>query len=528
MSARVGVKIYVHSPLLPAQEATSVPLGYSTYEAAAASFEWDDRWQLFDGSRDSFNIAHECLERHDNDATAVRIAFDDGSTATHTVGEIDRLSSQFANFLADRGVEKGDRVAIMLDPRLDFYATLFGTLKCGAVCVPMTILFGPDSIEYRLTDSESKMLVTLSEKADELPTDAYVDVVVVEDDLRSRLESYPETYEWETTAADHSVLQYTSGTTGKAKGTQMTHKSLTYTAVNLLFSRGIRPEDKYFCPSKPSWAQGIWLGVLGPLAVGNAAGNSSGRFDPEILLAGLEAFEITNMSAAPTVLRKIKTSGKAPEYDLRLERMTSSGERLDIDTQEYFLEELGIPVGNTYGVSEFGAVTMDFLGFDDWEIKPGSIGKPLPGLEVAVIDDDGEVLQAGETGEIAIFRDGDWFRTGDSGKVDQDGYFWHRGRKDDVIITAGYRVDPYEVDNAINKHSDVQEVAVVGSENEERTNVVKAFVKTSASDTDALAEEIKEMVKAELGKHKYPREIEFVDEFPRTKSGDKIRRKDLT
>ena len=504
-----------------------MPLGYETYKEAAKSFDWGERWQLFEGDRESFNIATECLARHNDDAMAARLAFDDGSTASHTVGEIDRSASRFANFLADRGVDEGDRVAVMLDPSRPFYVSLFGTLRRGAVAVPMTTLFGPDSIAYRLSDSDAKLLVTHPEKDGDIPGTSQVETIFVSDALYPHVEDYSASFEPSTAAADTSVLQYTSGTTGKAKGTEMTHKSLTYTAVNLLFARGLRPEDEYFCPSKPSWAQGLWLGILGPLALGNTAGNYAGKFDPDTLLAALEAFEITNMSIAPTILRTIRSEGIAADYDLSLERITSSGERLDEQTQRYFIENLGISVGNTYGVSEFGAVTMDFQGFADWEIRPGSIGKPLPGLEVAIIDEEGDQLPPGETGEIAILRDGEWFGTGDSGMVDGDGYFWHKGRKDDVIITAGYRVDPHEVENTILGLDEVQEVAVIGRDDEERTNLVTAIVRVDADDEERMREDIKEHVKADLGKHKYPRVVEFVDDFPRTESGKKIRYADL-
>jgi acetyl-CoA synthetase len=502
-------------------------LDYETYDEAAANFSWDERWELFDGTPDNFNIAHECLDRYDDDMTAARVKFDDGHSETYSVGTLRRKSGQFANALEDSGIEKGDRVAVMLDPGLELYTTLFGNCKRGAVHVQMSPLFGPDAIDYRIEDSESELLVTTPEKADDIPDSVDVDTLLVGDEFDDFLEGQPTEFEWNTEADDVSVLQYTSGTTGRPTGHEMLHKTASFVAVRMKFAYGIRSDDRVFCTSSPSWAHGLRMGTVGPLALGNAVGAYSGAFDVETVLDALQEFEITNFTAAATALRKLINHPSIDDYDLKLKRISTAGEKIDEATQTQLREQLDVTVADIYGVSEFGGIIMNYNGFDDWEVKPGSIGKPFPGFEVTVLDDDGNELPPGEVGEIAVRRGDDWFRVGDLGSVDEDGYYWFKGRKDDVIISSGYRIDPVEVEEALLKHEDVLEAAVVGKSHEERGKVVTGFVQTSAEESDELRDDIQETVKSELSKHEYPRRLEFVDEFPRTPDGTKIKRNKL-
>ena len=501
-------------------------LDYHSYDEAAENFDWDEKWDLFDGDREAFNITHECIDRHDPDATALRIQFANGDRETYTFRDVQGPASQFAHALAAAGVEKGDRVATMLEPRLELFISMFGTWKRGAVYVPMFTLFGPDAIKYRVKDSDVDMLITNEQKAKDIPDSLDVNVVLLGSEFDAMLNGHSEEYEYTTEADDVSTVQYTSGTTGQPKGVKMRHKTITNLSVMMHFCIGLRDTDRFFCTSPVAWAHGIWVGTAGPLMFGNAAGVYSGKFDPATALDGLAAFKVTNLSAAATALRQIVNSGLLNEYDLAIERVQSTGEQLDTTTQQKLTDSIDVRLADAYGVSEFGAIICNYNGFEDWEVKPGSIGKPMPGLEVAIIDDDGAVLPPGDIGEIAIKRSGEWFRTGDAGEKDEDGYFWHRGRTDDVIITAGYRVGPTEVEDALLDHPAVQEAAVVESPDEDRGNIVKAIVQTEKEENTALKEELQEFVKTQLSKHEYPREIEFTDEFPRTESG-KIKRKVL-
>jgi acetyl-CoA synthetase len=504
-------------------------LSYDTYEQAVSDFEWSDRWDVFDGDPDAFNLAHECLDRWDDDRTAARIQFDDERRETYDVGEIRRPAAQFAHALADNGIGAGDPVAVMLEPSLELYAAMFGIFKRGAVYVPMFNLFGPDAIEYRLADSGADLLVTTATKADDdVPDTVGCEVIRAPDGFDTYVRGYPTTYAGETSADDVSVIQYTSGTTGTPKGYRMRHKTLTQSIVTFLFAYGVRETDVYCNPSPPAWAHGLWMGTLAPLSIGTAAGAYAGKFDPETLLAGLEAFQTTNLAAAATAFRQLANSGALADYDLTLERVSSTGEPMDTETYRTLRDTLEVSVADVYGISEFGPIVANYNGFEGWEPKVDSIGKPLPGLAVKILDEDGAEVPVGEVGEICVERGEEWIRSGDAGMRDEDGYFYHKGRVDDVIISAGWRIDPHEVEAAVLAHPAVAECAVVASPDDVRGHVVKAFVVTDerTEATDDLRESIQQTVKDDLSKHEYPREVEFVDELPYTESG-KIKRKEL-
>jgi acetyl-CoA synthetase len=508
---------------------TAMKLDYDTYEQAASEFEWSDRWTIFDGTPESFNLAHECLDRWDDGRTGVRIQFDDYRREVYDIAEIRRPAAQFAHALADRGIEAGEPVAVMLEPSLELYATMFGIFKRGAVYVPMFNLFGSEAIEYRLNDSGADVLVTTETKAaDDVSDDLDCEVIRTPEEFDSFIEGRPTTYEGTTAADDVSVIQYTSGTTGTPEGYRMRHKTLTQSIVTLLFAYGVRRTDSYVNPSPPAWAHGLWMGTLAPLSIGTAAGAYAGKFEPETLLAGLESFEATNLAAAATAFRQLVNSDVLTDFDLQLERISSTGEPLDTGTYRALRDTLNVSVADVYGISEFGPIIANYNGFEGWEPKIDSIGKPLPGLEVALLDDNGDEVPVGEVGEICVKRGDEWIRSGDAGTKDEDGYFYHKGRTDDVIISSGWRIDPHEVEAAVLMHPAVDECAVVASSDEMRGHIVKAFVRTAeeTENTDDLRESIKQRVKNDLSKHEYPREVEFVAELPYTESG-KIKRKEL-
>lgn len=502
---------------------------YDSLKEANRNFDWEDRWEVFDGTPEDFNIVDECLERHADGMTGARIQFASGETAEYEIGHLRRRANRFANALETDGISKGDRVAVMLDPGLDLYTSLFGTLKRGAAYVPMFTLFGPDSIEKRIDDSEPDLVVTSEGKLEDIPSSVDVDILIAGDEFDQYLDGHATEFTANTCADDVSVIQYTSGTTGDPEATPTTHETLTHISVALIFGYGLQAEDRFFCPSTPAWAHGIWMGTIGPLALGTAIGAYSGKFEVPTLLDGFETFQITNMTATATVFRRIAAnSDLLDEYDLALNRLTPTAEAIDTETVQFFREQLNAGVANLYGFSEFGTVTANYHHdhFDDYQPREGSIGKPLPGIHAEVIDEDGNELPPNELGEIAVLAGSKWVRSGDAGVIDEDGYFWHKGRLDDVIVTAGYRVDPHEIEDALMGHPAVVECAVIGVPDQDRGKVVKAFIRTDKSHTEALRREIQDMVRDELSKHKYPRDIEFVDEFPYTDNG-KIQRTEL-
>lgn len=500
---------------------------YRTYEEAKEKFNFDQVWELFDGNKEWFNIAHECIDRHVGKGIAIRIKFDDGHTEQYTFDQISRLSSQFANALENLGLNFGDRVAIMLDPSLEFYVTLFGTLKRGAIVVPCFPLFGPDALGYRLKDSDTKLLITTKERKGLVEGKLNIKVLTTGPQFLEFLESYSDNYKTKTSPNDISVYQYTSGTTRKyPEAIKHYHKSIVYLMPAAIFGRGLRESDRFFCPSSPAWGHGLWIGTFAPLALGVAVGAYSGKFDVKRLLEALEEFEINNISAAPTVFRMIKNSGLLNRYKLKIKKIHYTGEPMDIETFNFLKETFGVSPISGYGSTEVGPIIYNYAGFENYVVKPGSLGKPLPGLEVKLIDEAGNEVPKGQIGEIAVKRKGEWFRVKDAAVVDEEGYFWHKGRIDDIIISAGWTISPNEVEDVLRKHNAVKEVAVVGIPDAERGQIVKAFVVTDLKPTLELKKELQNFVKDKLSKHEYPREIEFVDTLPKTEGG-KVKRKEL-
>ena len=499
-------------------------LDYKTYAEAKERFRYSARWTVFDADRERLNIANECIDRHPKEEEAVRIQFAGGHRQVYTFGEMSRLTSQFAHLLSRKGVNAGDRVAVILNPSQEFYVTLFGTLKRGAVIVPCFPAFGPDAIEYRLNQSAARMVVTSEENASSI-SGVPASHIVMGHELRELLQGQPEEYKTETSSDSLAVIQFSSGTTGAPKMVPYRHAAATLAAVNVKISAGLRQDDRYFCPSSPAWGHGIWFGTIAPLVFGRAVGAYSGKFRAEMLLEALEEFEITNLSAAPLVYRMVKECGKIGEYRLRLRDMSFTGAAMDADTALYFQQHLGITPRSMYGSTEIGAVLVDYP-YHDWPVKAGSMGRAMLGVEAAVIDEEGKALPPGQVGQIAANREGRWLRTGDAAFVDEEGYFWHKGRLDDIIISAGYTIGPLEIEEALEKHPAVLRAAVVGSPDQERGEVVKAFVITDQEPGPELEREIQEFVRTRLSKHEYPREIQFVAGLPETPDG-KIKRKEL-
>jgi len=422
------------------------------------------------------------------------------------------------------GVNAGDRVTLVLNPSLEFYTSLFGTLKRGAVVVPCSPLFGPEAIEYRVSKSNAKMVIINREKANLIKT-GLIPHLIVAQELPELIRNKEEHYEPNTSADALAFIQFSSGTTGMPKGVPYQHRAATLTGVHVKFGVGLRDDDRYFCPSSPAWGHGIWYGTVGPLIFGNALGAYSGRFNPETLLEALEEFDITNLFATPLVYRRIMDCGKLDNYKLKIRRLTYTGGAMDMDVIQYFQDRLGLIVQSCYGSTEVGVILADYA-FEDWKVKPGSLGKPLPGTKVAVIDENGKELPQGQVGEIAVWQKERWSKMSDAAYIDEDGYFWYKSRIDDIIISAGYTIGPLEIEGVLEKHPAVCEAAVVGSPNKERGEIIKAFIVTNREPSEELKQEVQEFVKTRLSKHEYPREIEFVNELPKTPDG-KIQRKKL-
>src|SRR5467141_681232 len=395
------------------------------------TFSWDALWPLVDGDRAQLNLAHECVDRHAGDGVALRLAHADGRLIEHSFRELAAWSSRFANLLEAEGVGPGERVAIMLEPSLAFYGALFGAVKRGAVAVPLFTLFGPDGVALRVNDCRPRLLLVERDAERWQGAVPGVRVIALDERFAARVAEQSARYAPRTATDDPAVFQYTSGTTrALPEAVRHTHRAVVTLMVAALYGVGLERGDRYFCPSSPAWGHGLWHGTIAPLALGIAVGALAGRFDPARLFDALDTFGIDNIAAAPTVYRLLRDSGLAARHPFRPRKLSYTGEPMDSSTFEWIERTWGLRPCGMYGSTEVGVIIADYPGFADYEVRPGALGKAVPGWDVAIVDGEGRPLPPGQTGEIAVRRKDGWFFVKDRGLVDADGYFHHAGRSD--------------------------------------------------------------------------------------------------
>ncbi len=502
---------------------------YTRYADAQQFANSKALWELFDGNSEYLNIAHECINRHANGSgrTAVRIAHADGTDEILSFDDIAAGSARFAHWLVENGVKPGDRIAFMLEPSLPFYISLFGAMMMGAISVPMFTLFGLDGLRLRVDDCKPKLLITNAEKATIANQIEGVRVVVVGASLLDEIARFPKTYKSVTHANDLAVFQYTSGTTRELPAAvKHTHRALVTLMFAALYGTGIRPGDEFFCPSSPAWGHGLWHGTLAPLGLGVTTGTFAGRFDAVRLMKALQDYKITNLAAAATHYRMMKNSGKAGDFTFAINKLSYSGEPIDPATLEFIDQTFHVPACSMYGTTEIGVVLVNYPGADDYVVKPGSLGKPVPGLKLQVQKPDGSPTEPGIVGELMLWRREGWETTKDLAKIDEDGYFYHCGRADDVIISAGWTMSAVEIESTLLKHPDVKEAAVIGVPDATRGQVAKAFIVSDRAPSNDYVDELKKFTRERLSQHEFPRHIAFVSELPKTPAG-KVHRKVL-
>jgi len=537
----------------------------SEYEAAVESFEWADVYDEADWDAPaSLNVAHETVDRHAADRSRIALYHVDeaGETTKLTFWELAEQSNRFANVLDDL-VDEGDRVFSYMPRTPEHYVALVGTLKRGAVWGSVNERFGPDGISYRLDDCDATVVVTTTSNRDTI-AEALEDapsvehVVVVDDgqgeaaagdlDYREAVGDADREYETaDTGGEDDALLYYTSGTTGLAKGVRHKHRWVAGVAATQRFAVDLQPGDLYWSTADLGWLTGP-INTLGAWFWGATLFTYQGEFDPQEWAELLDEYPITVLFSVPTAYRMLRANDPVFEdASLDLRHALSIGEPLSAGVVEWGEETLGVTIHDTYGQTETGNMIIN--NYPEMEIRPGSMGRPLPGVTASVVDPDtGEELEPGETGVIAQRGDypcffagywnrpeqtedafvDDWYLSGDLARMDEDGYFWFEGRADDVILSSGYRIGPFEVESAIGEHPAVAESAVVPKPHPERGNIVKAYVVTTEGYEagDSLAEDIKDTVREDLSAHEYPREVEFVKSLPKTVTG-KIRRNEL-
>ena len=527
-----------------------------SYEELYRSFRWNVPRR--------YNMAHDVCERHaaadPGKLALITIGGKDGERR-YSFGDIQRLSNKLANLLTAQGVRRGDRVAILLPQCVETAFAHVAVYKLGAIALPLFVLFGEDALEYRLANAGAKMLFTdtinlpkILAIRERLPA---LKRIIVIDGGGGDLELWPQMEKASdnfatirTDAEDPVLLVYTSGTTGPPKGALHAHRTMFGHMPGFDFYHEFPPQqgDLGWTPADWAWIGGLmdllmpcWFHGIPVLA------HRAGKFDPEEAFALMTKYQVRNTFLPPTALKMMRQVGDASARQApNLRSLFTGGETLGEEVLAWGQETFGITFNEGYGQTEFNICVGNCAVI--MPVKPGSMGRAVPGHTVEIVDDEGNLLPAGETGNIAFktpdpvamieywrnpeatrekYR-GPWMLSGDEGTKDEDGYFWFQGRADDVITSAGYRIGPGEIEDCLMKHPAVGLAAAIGVPDPMRTELVKAVIVLNPGfdPTHGLESEIREFVKTRLAAHEYPRLIEFVDAMPLTATG-KIRRKDL-
>ena len=531
-----------------------------SHAEACRAFRWEDSLRALGWTRDGpVDLGWTIVDRHaGRDRAALRWIGKSGASRTQSFDELARLSAQVAGWLRSQGVRDGDRVAGFLPRVPETIAIMLGTWKAGGVYVPIFTGFGADAIEFRLRDSGAKVLCTHGDYRSRVPAlepggPAILTIsgsgarAAGDADFYEAVEGRPaDAGRAERRRDDPAVILYTSGSTGPPKGVQIAANFLAAVHPWMLYGVDLRPDDVFWPTGDPGWGYGLICYMLA-LALGVPVVCHEATPTPEYALDRLSVDGVTNLATTPTLLRGIMAlpAEMLRRWPLRLRAASSCGEPLNGEVVTFFQRHGGVTVMDHYGSSEFGLAIGNCNALE-MEVRPGSMGLPLPGHTMAIVDDDGREAPAGTVGQIALrphsegyyslgywgdaertaaMRRGGWMTIGDLGRRDTDGYFWFEGRADDVIKSAGYRIGPFEVESAILHHAAVAEAAVVGAPDALRGQIVKAFVVLRAGHTPSaeLRNEIVELVKTRVGRHQHPREIEFVSALPKTETG-KIQR----
>lgn len=533
------------------------------YDETIKEMSWKDIEQKFTWAKTGkVNMVYEAIDRHVDEGKGNKTAFiysDTERNEEYTFNDLRVLSSRFANGLRSQGVEKGDRVFIFMPRSPELYIAMLGIIRIGAIAGPMFEAFMEEAVKDRLLDSGAKAVVTTPELLERIPVKDLPDlqyVIIVgadkatEDhqllyqDLMDSSDEY--NIEW-VDREDGMLLIYTSGSTGKPKGVLQVHDAMVHQYLSGKWVYDLKEDDVYWCTADPGWVTGTSAGMWSPWLNGVTNVLRGGRFDADEWFATLEKYGVTVWFSAPTAFRLLMGNGDLlpKKYDIsKLRHVLSAGEPLNPEVIRWGLETLNLRIHDNWWMTETGSAIC--ANFRCNPIRPGSMGKPLPGIEVSIIDDHGIEVPPNHMGNLAIkpkwpamvrtiwnnpdryeqyFLNG-WFITGDSAYMDQDGYVWFEGRVDDVINTSGERVGPFEVESKLVEHPAVKEAGVIGVPDPVRGEIIKAFItlREGYTENDELLTEIRNFVKTKLAAHAAPRLFEVRDSIPKTRSGKIMRR----
>jgi len=549
------------------------PPEMASYDAARRGFTWAEARAALDGLPEGrgLNIAHEAVDRHAAGPRSRRVALrwlgKDGTRRELSYAQLAALSNRFANLLRDLGVGKGDTVFSLLGRLPALYVAVLGTLKNGSVFCPLFSAFGPEPILSRMEIGAAKVLVTTPQLYARkvrglraaLPKLEHV-LLVGGDGSEAGCESFEQTLEEAaedflippTDPEDRALLHFTSGTTGRPKGAIHVHEAVVVHTASARFALDLGPDDVYWCTADPGWVTGTSYGIIAPLALGATLVVDEAEFEPERWYRILQDEKVQVWYTAPTAIRMLmKLGADLPRrFDLSALRFAASvGEPLNPEAVVWGQEVLGRPFHDTWWQTETGGIML--ANFAATDIKPGSMGRPLPGIEAAIVrrlehgglevidepDRDGELaLKSGwpsmfrgylddEARYRQCFAEG-WYLSGDLARCDAEGYFWFLGRADDMIKSAGHLIGPFEVESALMEHPAVAEAGAIGKPDPVAMETVKAFValKPGVRPSDELRREILALARERLGPAVAPREITFLDDLPKTRSGKIMRR----
>jgi len=555
-------------------ETSPVPPHLADYARTCAEFSWEAARHDLDGlpGGRGLNIAHEAVDRHAlggrRDRTALRWLGKDGTVRDLTYGELREESSRFANVLQALGVGRGERVFSLCGRLPALYFAALGTLKNVSVFCPLFSAFGPEPIAQRLQLGDARVLVTterlyrrkVADLRPRLPKLEYVLLADAAEDaeggvlsLPKRMAAAPPEFAIPPTDPEEmALLHFTSGTTGKPKGAVHVHQAVLTHHVTGKYVLDLHPEDVFWCTADCGWVTGTSYGIIAPLTHGVTNVVDEADFDAERWCRILEEQGVSVWYTAPTAIRMLMRTGLSPRarFDLsRLRLVHSVGEPLNPEAVAWGVEALGLPIHDNWWQTETGGIMI--ANYAALEIRPGSMGRPLPGIVAAIVRRTGEeavevMEEPGVEGELALrpgwpsmFRGylhdeeryrrcfvGGWYITGDLARRDADGYFWFVGRADDIIKTSGHMVGPFEVESALMEHPAVAEAGVVGIPEPTIGELVKAFIalKPGFAPSESLRLELLGFARQRLGSAVAPKEIAFAESLPKTRSGKIMRR----